>query len=67
MIVVVDLLLIVPPLWGLCLFHMSLYIALCTFYFCNHLDEEKRTGVRCLTRAFCSALWHFAMQRYVTI
>ena len=24
-------------------------------------------GVRCLRRAFCSALWHFAMQRYVTI
>ena len=24
-------------------------------------------GVRCLTRAFFNVLWHFAMQRYVTI
>ena len=41
-------------------FSMSLLV-------CNHLDGEERAGVRCLTGAFCSALWHFAMQRYVTI
>ena len=29
--------------------------------------ESATPGVRCLTRAFCIALWHFAMQRYGTL
>ena len=26
--------------------------------------KSATPGLRCLTRAFCIALWHFAMQRY---
>ena len=29
--------------------------------------EPETPGVRCLTRAFCIALLHFAMQRYGTL
>ena len=28
----------------LCLFHVLLYIAMCPFLFCNHLDGEERAG-----------------------
>ena len=42
--VVVDFLLIVTPIVGVCNCFMFLYVTLCPFWFCEHLDGEEGAG-----------------------